>query len=103
MPWFASQVEHEIHRLSTQTTHHETAQQALAGARGAQAKLKKQQSKAQPHPHSNCTETVNKAWLREQLQGTLAFRERNNVPIMIDQWGVARDSGPGRGQYMREV
>jgi len=45
---------------------------------------------------------VNKSWLVSELQGVLDFRDKFQVPVWIDQWGVHSDSGSGNPDFKEQ-
>jgi hypothetical protein len=46
---------------------------------------------------------VDKQFLQEEFDVAMAFRDRHNVPIYMDQWAISRKSGPGRMRYVADV
>jgi aryl-phospho-beta-D-glucosidase BglC (GH1 family) len=57
---------------------------------------------------SGCNEkiTLNKKYLEQQLAPIDEFRSKHNVPMWIDQWGVAQDIGGGsksQRQYLKDL
>jgi hypothetical protein len=46
---------------------------------------------------------VDAALLRSELLKAIKFRDTHHVPVLLDQWGVSRDSGAGREVYAADL